>query len=377
MDQQAAASGKSETSAWLVVATLSLLIFATVPLARAAQRFVTELGGRELFLFGVLTVLAAALLGTIWVARRRRLPARFIWVWTAVAIGYMAAAWSLRRAPEEAVHLLEYGALGIAAHRALRFRVGDAWIHLAAALVGAAVGLLDEGIQWLTPSRHWDLRDLGINAASAAGVQFGLAFATQRARAVATGNGRRVAAAIALGTGTLLAASLLNTPPVIARISKHIPLLHPVRDRGDLMVEYGHALPDIGHGLFRSRLTETELRKQDRRRAEEAGALLRAHGANDEYDAFLARFNPITDPFLHELRVHWFRRDRYLETARMHIDEGDRPWARKDFTVAHRENVFLESQYPLTSAAAGLRLDEATAALLEREQRREVDYESP
>jgi len=143
------------------------------------------------------------------------------------------------------------------------------------------------------------------------------------------------------------------------------------------MVEYGHALPDPELGLFRSRLTREELRAEDEQRSTEAAALLDQFGDDEEYDAFLERFNPVTDPFLHELRVHQFRRDRYLETARMHLDEGDRPWARRDFTVAHRENQFLERYFSRTLSASTARLDTASREQLKREDEPEKSYESP
>lgn len=377
MNRPTPTPGGSERGAWLLVLALSLLIFATIPLARTAQRFVTEFGGRDLFLVGVMTVLAVAVAAVGVYARRAQKSRRFLAVWIAVGAAYMLAAWTLRRAPEESVHLLEYGALGIAAWRALRFRISDAWIYPAAAMVGACVGMFDEAIQWLTPDRHWDLRDIGINAASASGVQLGLAWSGLPLARPGIGTGRRLAIGIALFAGTLLAGSLLNTPPIIAALAERTSLLHPVRDRGDLMVEYGHALPDPEIGLFRSRLAPETLEAEDQKRATEAAALLDQFGDDEQYDAFLERFNPVTDPFLHELRVHQFRRDRYLETARMHLDEGDRPWARRDFTVAHRENQFLERYFSLTLAASTARLDDASRAQLRREDEPEKAYESP
>ena len=79
-----------------------------------------------------------------------------------------------------------------------------------------------------------------------------------------------------------------------------------------------------------------------------------------DYAAFLERHTPVTDPFLHEARVHLFRRDRALARAR---DEPER--AAEHRAVARGEQRILESYFPRTLASSGYGLDAETRARLE------------
>ena len=65
--------------------------------------------------------------------------------------------------PEEAVHFLEYGVLGLLIYRALTHRVKDVSIYFMALMIGAMVGMMDEAIQWVTPKRFWGLNDIWLN----------------------------------------------------------------------------------------------------------------------------------------------------------------------------------------------------------------------
>ncbi len=372
------AGGAAEARAWAAVAALSVGIFATVPIARAVQHALDGVGGRVWFLVVVLAGFAAGLALVLRSLRRQGATGRHQAVWVATAAVYAGAAFALRDAPEESIHLLEYGGLGILAWRALGFRIADAWRLLGAAAVGSTIGLLDEGFQWLTPERHWDLRDLAINASAASGVQLALAFGLPAAAPhPGAGPGRRLAASLGLLAWILFGLCLVNTPARIDAYGRWLPGFQAVRERGDMMIEYGFAHADPVAGRFRSRFRLDELARVDRERAASAGALLAERGHDDDYGEFLATFNPITDPFLHELRVHLFRRDRYMQTARMHEDEGDRRWARKDWTVAHRENAVLERYFGQTLAAGGRRLPEEERRRLEELQHPDVDYLSP
>ena len=71
-----------------------------------------------------------------------------------VAFVVLAGHWGL---PEERVHLIEYGVLGVLLGRSLSGRLG-----LALAL-GCLAGAVDEGLQHLLPGRTFDLWDVGAN----------------------------------------------------------------------------------------------------------------------------------------------------------------------------------------------------------------------
>jgi len=368
---------QGEARAWIAFLVTALLVLLTIPLARQAQHLVEATVGSGFFLFIVLAGIGAA----AWAAwRRLRIaepgPNRRIWVLIGVALAYVGGAFYLRKNPEEAVHLLEYGALGVLAARALAYRLPGAWVYPAAALLGASVGILDEAIQWMTPSRHWDLRDLAINALAASGVQLGLvAGALGPAARDGTARGLRGFCAVAALAWLLLGASLLNTPSRIANYASRIPGLGFLLQNEGVMLEYGHLHELREVARFRSRFTLDELSTLDSTRGTEAGATLRREGSDDRYREFLATYNPITDPYLHEFRVHLFRRDRYLQTAGKHGDDLAR--AQRNLTVAFRENAILETGFPVLLAASGASwsaTERDRVAAMEDPKRR---YESP
>lgn len=366
-----------EFRAWIAFFAVAMLILLTIPLARRAQHFVEASVGSGFFLLVVLAGIAWVS-GLAW--RRLRREAEFdrlsAWILGGVALAYVGGAFALRRNPEEAVHLLQYGALGILGARALAFRIPDRWVYPAAALLGASIGMIDEAIQWMTPSRHWDLRDLAINALAASGVQLGLAAgALGLAARGSTARGVRGFCVVAAVAWFLLGASLLNTPTRIAAYANKFPALGFLLENEGVMLEYGylHELPGVAR--YRSRFTLEELSEIDPARAAEAGEVLREEGGDDDYRAFLSVYNPISDPFLHELRVHLFRRDRYRETAALHDD--DPAWARRDLTVAFRENAILEAGFPRSLQASGRAWSASLRRRIAEQQNADRPYESP
>jgi len=99
---------------------------------------------------------------------RRRASAR---EWAAlIAIGLVyAAVASQLGIVQERVHLIEYGAVAWLFRGALAARAVAAPLAWGGAFGLASLGgLVDEAIQGWLPNRHWDLRDVGLNALSAA-----------------------------------------------------------------------------------------------------------------------------------------------------------------------------------------------------------------
>ncbi len=367
-------TGGSAHAAWGTFALLSLVIFATVPLARSLERVVREWAGDAAFLLAAFAAVGVAGFASLR-ALRGLASRRRVWI-VAAMLGYAAAAYALRRNPVESIHLIEYALLGAVAQRALGAQVRDLSSYPAAALLALSVGVLDEALQWLAPTRHWDLRDIAINGFAAAGVQLPLAFARRpadvRLRFLPAGCVRLARAALlAL---VLLGASLLNTPARIAWLAAHVPGLSALATLDDVMIEYGHRFETAQIGVWRSRFSLAELADEDARRAGDAARALGALPGADHYETFLARYTPISDPFLHEFRVHLFRRDRYLETAEWHPD--DERWYRADLTVALREDRILRRHFARSLAATGSALSAGQEAKLTALELREKRYES-
>lgn len=347
---------ESPRVSWLYFILCALAIFLTVPFARAVRLFVTEQWGRITFAY---LVVACVLAGAAWLIGSLRRRGEFTvaggaWI-AGVAVVYLAwtAFLAQRLSPEEAFHFLEYGALSLLAFRALSHQVRDPSIYPAAVLLCAIVGTLDEFIQWLTPGRVWALEDVGLNAGSAVLMQIVLWKGIRPAwisQPVAAGSWRRLARLGSL-SALLLALSLFNTPPRIAWYAKRIPFLGYLLRHEGVMAEYGYRYSDPETGVFFSRFSLEALHRRDAEEGAVAGRILEEYREEKRYAEFLERYSPAVDPFVHEARVHLFRRDRYRARIADFPDELSEQ--RFHATVALKENRILEKYFPATLAASG------------------------
>ncbi len=378
---------EKEWVSWTAAVLWSLLIFALVPVARAIQTFVAEVSGPEIYTFAVIAmvVLGAAAM-TVYQVRRTRIErAGLLWLLLVAAV-YVLYTIFLRGAKIEAVHFILYGVLGLLLYRALTHRVRDLGIYFAAAILGAIVGTLDEALQWVTPKRSWGLQDIWIDFVGAALMQVAIAMGlrpTIISRRLSAASIRLVSrlAAVAL---LLLGVSALNTPPRIAWYSSQIPVLAFLQTNESVMLEYGYRYEDPETGVFRSRLRLEDLRRADHERAEEGGRILAQYKDRERYGEFLELYTPVSDPFLHEARVHLFRRDRFLERAEgigeTEADTRAPPEHEDEFqeqmTVAYRENQILERYFTGVLRESGLAWSAETLARVQAEVLPDYEYDS-
>jgi hypothetical protein len=214
--------------------------------------------------------------------------------------------------------------------------------------MGGIIGMVDEFIQWLTPGRYWGLKDIWLNFFSVTMVQIAIAWGIRPgflSRKIGRANlclvCRLVIAAVAL-----FGLCLLNTPPRIAWYSERVPGFAFLKKNENVMLEYGVLYEDPEIGIFRSRLSPEELEASDRDRAEEAAAILDRFQSHDLYYSFLRIYNPVTDPFLHEARVHLSSRDwNYKKSSE--LQERSEEYKRR-LTRAFRENQILEKYFSRT-----------------------------
>ncbi len=171
-----------ERALWLWALVVVLAIYSTLGVARVA---VDALRERNLLRIGVAAVLLAAAVAVAVVLARRRPGRAEVAVALGFAVLYTVILVTMERA-EERLHILEYGVVGALVYLALeeRRRHGrppPAPTWLVAILVTAALGWIDEGIQAILPSRHYDLRDVALNAAAGV-LAVGVVVALARAR---------------------------------------------------------------------------------------------------------------------------------------------------------------------------------------------------
>ncbi len=356
---------------WLLAAAWMALLYYSIPRTPEIRRAIAELWGRQAFTyivsgFGILC--AGIALGFL---RRHRVLFPFhrrLGV-LVVLVSFLAGAFHLAASSaEEAMHFIQYGVLYGLVLRALLHRARDGAVFVLAWLWCMIAGAVDEWIQWAVPGRYWDFRDLVLNGVSAL---FGLAFFTLGTRPVYLEAGfdpftLRRACRAGLGLVLLLAASYSNTPAVTRWFAERFPAFAESSRGWDEMAEYGHLFHDPACGRFRSRLSPEKLAATDLARAAEAAALLPATDPLnlDLYRAFIERdHTPLSDPFLHEVRVHLYRRDKYLIREFMPALNDRRQAA----TTAWCEHLILQARHPesiaartppwTTAEAAGLELD--------------------
>lgn len=150
------------TWARVLLAVLLVSIYSTLAVARVvsnALRDANLLRVTVAVVFGlVVTGLGVLLLRSPMLRRPRSLLSAL-----GVAALYAAVVWPME-SPEEKLHFVEYGAVGVLAFFALPLAWREGKRFVVAALVTGAAGWVDEGIQALLPSRYYDLRDVGFNA---------------------------------------------------------------------------------------------------------------------------------------------------------------------------------------------------------------------
>ena len=341
--------GGKEWTSWLWVFLWSLVILATIPLARTIQTYISAQWGRATFTYIVITVIVSALiLAIVYLLRLKTATGRhYFWLLITSTI-FIAYTLKLRKYPEEAVHFIQYGVLGVLLFRALSHRIRDVSIYFSAAILGALIGTIDEIVQWLTPGRHWGYSDIWLNFLAVTLVQISIAKGLDPS--IISGPPKpqsiQLASRLLIASLLLFAACLLNTPTRIAWYATRIPALEFLKHNPSTMTEYGflYTIPTIG--TFRSRLSPEELSRHDTERGEEAARILNNYKNYDDYDRFLDTYMPYENPLLYEARIHLFRRDKFLDRAKSYQDNEQVFQIHQD--VAFRENRILELYFPNT-----------------------------
>jgi hypothetical protein len=168
-----------ERRLWLASGGLLAAIYLSLAWVRPVSEALRALGLLRGTLIGAFLAVAA---GVGWALARTRPRWREVAVLVPFAAFYLAVLSTMERA-EEAFHFVQYGSLGALVYGALAVRRAAGQLPaggaaaaprptlralappaLGAALLTAAAGWVDEGIQHVLPQRYYDLRDVGFNA---------------------------------------------------------------------------------------------------------------------------------------------------------------------------------------------------------------------
>ena len=179
-------SSKRERRLWLWTLAVLAAIYATLGLAPMLAQVLDERGWLPaavacgLVLVG-LTIVTQGL--------QVRPGGVEIAVGLGIAAAYLLLAARLMAGQEERTHLMEYGVVGVFVYEALAERARQGrrvpLPPLVAVLATGALGLFDEGVQAVLPSRVFDPRDLLFNvlaSTTAVGACVALGWVRRRAR---------------------------------------------------------------------------------------------------------------------------------------------------------------------------------------------------
>lgn len=317
------------------------LIYGTVPFVRTVREAFIARWPAALIAYAVIAFVLGSIVASIVILRRRQPPigsADLLWL---IGVAAVVAIWTynLMGQPEEAVHFLEYGVLGVLLYRVFEDRVPDPTVYVAATLAGLLVGTVDEIIQWLVPGRFWDFRDIILNTGAVALVQIVIWRLLKRPSRTVSRSSLRLVCRLAAAQVFLLTLCMAATPQRLNRIADHVPLPDRLATGVDVICEYGfrHSVND--RTVFRSRLSSAEILRSDRDRAPEVARDLDASRGRGGFAK--QNMTPVRDPFSYEFRIHLFARNRNMQKAQAR--EPGSPDRRRHMTTAWRENLILET----------------------------------
>lgn len=304
---------KWDRTSWLWVFLCAAGIFATIPLARSIQKYISNTIGQEFFTYVVFFIIfsvSSALLYLFIFKLKAVKTSQYIWLFICSGL-FVYFTIQLRKYPEEAIHLIEYGLLSYFVFNALGHRIRDWTIYITTILFVLFFGTADEFIQWMMPNRYWGLNDVWINLL--AGLIFILGMRTvivpdKICRQVEI-NSVRVLAGMMTINLIFLGLCLSNTPDSVKRYTAAFSSLSWLRNEEPL-TEYGYEHKDPEIGNFSSRLTLEELKRIDTT----GGNIHRSKLPEDispesVMQESMKTYNPYTNKFMYEFLIHVSRRD--------------------------------------------------------------------
>jgi len=354
----------------------SIVIFLTVPIAFTIQKFISENLGKDAFIYFVLLAVGLTFLSLLYFLifkLKVRSLSNYIWLFVLAGLySYFILKWL--KAPAEAIHFLEYGLLGFFLFRALKYNIKDKSIYFTATLFCLLVGTFDEILQWITPRRIWSFRDVWLNTLSGGLFQIAL-WTVVKPKIISekiTVKSIRIFSSILTVCLIVLGLCASNTPKQVAFYAKLIPWLSSLQ-KEEPMSEFGYKYRDSEIGIFYSRLSLKNIRNIDKMKSEQNSQILNKY-RNIKYEQFLREYNPISNPFLHELRAHVFRRDTYYKKAKTDTKIKDK---RELYFITYKENLILEKYFSNTIKKSVYVWDDNKIKEAEQFINKNQPYESP
>lgn len=306
----------------------TLIIYATIPYAQPVLQFLgRNFGGDPNLNIGVVTVVMSAVLVLSYKLIRRPGFGLGRGIWLGAVFGGYVYFMNHMEIPAEKIHFLEYGILSVLIFRAVRHVIANEIVYYLTFAICYLIGVSDEFIQSMVPKRVGDIVDTGWNLAAVLLALIGVSKVWVPAnldRPIRKGHVWIAFAAWAAG--------ILSCAGFIHELS-----------------DFGYRIHDPRIGSFNSAFPKDRLAQIDAGWGAAAAAVL-DETDDTEYGEFLKKYSSKSDPYLHEARVHLFRRDRYLRKFLDPKTEGSDTEKISMLHIAAMENRILESYFPTLMA---------------------------
>ncbi len=308
MKERLTTEGKDSPLVWGGLLSLWLTaIYVGIFYARDMQRLVEGSIGREAFTYFVLSILAATSLKVFFYLKEKASSLTKLDYLVFASVTAILAIRTIQlgtKAPEEAMHLVQYGMVYFLTLKTLLCFSNNALMLLLALVLTSFFGALDEVIQWLAPERFFDWRDIALNIFSGAMVFLLFCFPL-RPKQIKLAWRRKPLLGLAFSSlvlTSLLTVCLVNTPGNLANLRTMAPAFFNLFPHVGEMTEYGYRFEAEGAGEFKSRLTEEQLKRLDSNKGAKFAKNLSSI-RNQSYAEKLAKYNPGEYPWQHELVV--------------------------------------------------------------------------
>ncbi|MFQ5930356.1 MAG: VanZ family protein [Acidobacteriota bacterium] len=155
---------RSARTAWIAVASYTVFLYATLSVSFDMYSFVYDRIGREAMsrwmnMMFVPVGLILLLFVLFFLPRKFGVYLSFSLICLGVAL-----CLNLLTIPAKRFHFFQYAPLTVLVFDALRFSVKDHYLYVWTLAAVALLGLGDETIQWMLPSRYFGLTDVAVNA---------------------------------------------------------------------------------------------------------------------------------------------------------------------------------------------------------------------
>ena len=158
--------GPVRSQAWGLAVGYIAFVYCSIPLLPVVWAALVGYTDGSIRYLGIVLVALAGCGFVVSVWRRGRWWPLVALAGIAPVYGYLLHVYA--RFPAERLHLVEYGLMGYVLLRALRLDLGRAWAYLASFVLAVLIGIGDECIQWALPQRFFEVKDIELNALSAA-----------------------------------------------------------------------------------------------------------------------------------------------------------------------------------------------------------------